>query len=1190
MSSNSTSVFPVHAAPSLGGHCQTDATLMCQDNLNRITHELNLATRALQGSLATSFNNVSSIFKMFTNPILVKSIAHPLVDAAVFDDRYDINSLKSTLPPNSVQYRLNDLDGFTSTTFDVLVFDHNGIKLKKSEYTLRTMFASFHVLVRKYNSEGGCQQVFDNLPLTFVVMDKRLTTLDRPTHIAQKDEQHFQINKIKFDKELDPSYLYLYSRKCSVSSPLPDHYKLHGKNEYTISRNEYGDIQVSLTTPVTEKTEFLVINGSEYIDLSFDYTFNTMGDVDSVTNIEHTGLNFSPKNISVDDDNKLAFPLYAVHNCKVQPLRPIQAEEVLIWMQGVRLIPNVDFTVDSSLFPVQKIKIDREFLNMDSGEFKMIILRPLGENKSFYLGKMEFTDLEERGLIFSQDKRMNLPLHNKFVFNGRRLLSTDKLDIVDNRTLHVNEFFTMDNTEVVFDYVTSVKVENIIEHFMLGRDDFEHYARAVSTENETESDLAKSYLCNYVSRNSLQNKEAMSESVKQIVNYLDEVPTANLSQEFNLPLLVNENLIKAFFDKKDLDARFYDHIGTPILDYTVEHYLNTKEFFVVAMDESKRLIDYEIVKKDESILNIKFEEEFTGTIVLYPEFLSEGFKFAGTISSLEDAEPNSYVGTDASGEFGVHPIPTTLAIANPNGGIMTDKGEIDLTKSLIISLGGFRDDLSSVGGFKSTEIIIREDETGQVVYANEFPVDTNIDLGQRAVFDNLEPTKFYTVYARYLTSEGYHSDLTSVAKFHTPDIIFVTETPVITGIQHDDTLDRFGYITVNAPSNMDENSLVYTRVQIALDANFRSVIHDSIDNRLMLMNQVPELKLSVHYNNLRCSETYYVRASFEQRQTGYGDWSDPVRFRTSTTIRGELLDTVTDFITFQNTTSMAVNGASLFFITSRDESPIMEVMKYDIPTGNSIPVAPSIPSPDARKAFASISTANTFFMFGGIDQDGNFLNDLWKLNLITGQWEELKSSNLIEITGLANAAMTLNYHSKELYIGGGYNEESVQSLVYSFDLVSKILKVSEIELPSPRHSFVFSYAENQSLTVADGYSSNGAVIDDYHHYSLRSKAWTTNSLMTEFTAGGNSKYVTIDRRSILAVSGELQNGDSVPNVLETSLISAEDWMNLDVDLSEHSEVLAVASDLDKVYVLTRTDTLNEATDIENSSFNLLTLK
>ena len=122
----------------------------------------------------------------------------------------------------------------------------------------------------------------------------------------------------------------------------------------------------------------MVINGAEYLDLSFDYSFGLDGTIEEVSQIKGTGLNLNKKNLVVDEDNNVTFPLFVVHNCKVQPVRPVRAEEVLIWMQGVKLIAGQDFTIDNEIYPIQKVKIDRRFLSMDKGEFKMIILRPLG--------------------------------------------------------------------------------------------------------------------------------------------------------------------------------------------------------------------------------------------------------------------------------------------------------------------------------------------------------------------------------------------------------------------------------------------------------------------------------------------------------------------------------------------------------------------------------------------------------------------------------------------------------------------------------------------------------------------------------------------------------------------------------------------------------------------------------------------
>lgn len=1149
--SKSLSVFPVHKAPTFGSTEESQI-----EQLNRVNHERNSSVAALGRIDATDFEKLATILRFYANPFYVESFTHQDVDSKIFDDHHDINSSLNQLPENSVSFRINELDGFDSENLDVLVFDDKGVKFKRSEFIARNMFGSFHVFIRKYNSESCFQQVFDNKPVTVVALNRATKEIVRPTQIVEPTDSEFVFERITHNRNVDPDYISLYARNNEIGSAEMDSYFRIPSESYSLSVNENGSIRVNLKNTLSSKTEFMFYDESDLLSIEFTAAPRTDLDKVLIANVDSYGLSLNPGNVTFSEDGGYRIPLYYIFNRKLTPVRPVLENEVLIFKHGLKLIPFEDFVIKDNGQNVQYLEINGRISNAEEDDIKIVILRPARENDLglFYYGLSEVeTDLEKRGIVTFDDKRMNITSkHSKWVFNDRHLVPLSSYEEIDNRAIHISDMVSPYNVEVIFDYVSNSETDLLLTRFMEVKDEFERFVSDSGVVG-TDQELLDSFYHKFIHANEIgYSKYRVPEGEWREIVRLDKLAEEHLSVNTPLPLIDSaKSGYEPFFDSRPLDL-IQKHEVVNALAVTIEHNLMHTEFNVVALNNSKRLV-YFGSEQTNTTVTLTFETPFTGQVMISPEYLGEHHLKAGVISGLNEAESGSYVGTDVNGEFGIHLLPDMDSVVNPipvkNPDIVK---EFDPAMPIVVQLKGFNLVSNVVGGFQSTEIVIRRNHDDQVIFFGDFPYDREFGIPRMRFLDKLENETAYNVYARYKTTKGNVSDFVEVLKIQTPANSFQSIVPVVQHPLTGTSITRNGEIRMETPALPADNQLVSTRFQIALDPDFRMIVIDNDESRALMVNQLAYAKTTLPYSGLEPFTQYYIRVAFEQQRTGYSKWCDTLTVVTGSSLDGDLfrrfeLDYFVDpVIATKEQFVIVVDGD----VTN---SETMTVTSVDMVKGEKILITPSSSIPTARTGYARYTHGSNIFIFGGRDKYGNLRDDFWKYSLITSKWTEIiPKENGLGPKNTAEAAIAVDVSKNRLYITGGYTNFGPSDEVYAYDFIQNEWLETDIKLPSARFGHLAEIV-NRHLVIAGGKNYNSLVVhEDTHFLELSSGLWNEAVTTPAMIPGYGSTSFISEGDTVITFGGVDTNGNSDNYLLELPIDQTEGWKGISLGGTGHS--------------------------------------
>ncbi len=180
----------------------------------------------------------------------------------------------------------------------------------------------------------------------------------------------------------------------------------------------------------------------------------------------------------------------------------------------------------------------------------------------------------------------------------------------------------------------------------------------------------------------------------------------------------------------------------------------------------------------------------------------------------------------------------------------------------------------------------------------------------------------------------------------------------------------------------------------------------------------------------------------------------------------------------------------------------------DVTTGIRTSVAsfPGIPVTSST----SFAIGDKGYVLGGIDIDGNIINQFWEYNFLTNQWTNKGNSPL----GARAGAAALVADGKA-YLGGGYSEVNFNGTMvklYKNDWLQftpgSIFLAIKANFPGTRRSHATGFVINNIPFLGFGYN-NQTSLKDFWRYSPSSDSWTQEdswpgTLSTKNVFGGFS--------------------------------------------------------------------------------------
>jgi hypothetical protein len=130
-----------------------------------------------------------------------------------------------------------------------------------------------------------------------------------------------------------------------------------------------------------------------------------------------------------------------------------------------------------------------------------------------------------------------------------------------------------------------------------------------------------------------------------------------------------------------------------------------------------------------------------------------------------------------------------------------------------------------------------------------------------------------------------------------------------------------------------------------------------------------------------------------------------------------------------------------------------------------------------------------FYIFGGHQQAGALLNDLWAYDLASNYWEEIKQSSINWPQARINSACLIVQSQRVLYIFGGETESIFLNDLWAFSLTTKTVTCKQWEqksmkgdIPPPTSKFASAKFINYGqpiLAITAGMTTESYFTDVY---------------------------------------------------------------------------------------------------------------
>ena len=231
---------------------------------------------------------------------------------------------------------------------------------------------------------------------------------------------------------------------------------------------------------------------------------------------------------------------------------------------------------------------------------------------------------------------------------------------------------------------------------------------------------------------------------------------------------------------------------------------------------------------------------------------------------------------------------------------------------------------------------------------------------------------------------------------------------------------------------------------------------------------------------------------------------------------------------------------------------------------------------EQRKHHVGVCLGTSLFVFGGLNKEGNVLNDCHVISLKTMELEEMKQKgkspfisncayDLVypkqQLKEATSAKVSLldfpdcfewqsRYKNKGIYMFGGYNEKNkITNKLYCIEFDQKTFKVIQLnptgETPKRRVNASLNYFDDLHLVILHGGQDTHECLDDTFALDLIKMEWKKLSVASSLSMP-RSGHVGIADNCRLLLLGGISNNKYVPS----------DFLSIDLDEGNLFKVLA----------------------------------
>jgi len=173
----------------------------------------------------------------------------------------------------------------------------------------------------------------------------------------------------------------------------------------------------------------------------------------------------------------------------------------------------------------------------------------------------------------------------------------------------------------------------------------------------------------------------------------------------------------------------------------------------------------------------------------------------------------------------------------------------------------------------------------------------------------------------------------------------------------------------------------------------------------------------------------------------------------------------------------------IFYGAGNTGAPLGDIWAFDPGTNTWQEVQTLGERADPRSNFSVVVAGGKGYLFGGKDQDGNVLSDLYSLNLQTNRWTYLGEDNSPSQghQAVANGA--------KMYVTGGDNGQLVYDHLWSYDFAARQWqKISpQSTIPPPRTNHIAALDANK-IRISGGRGQTEELRDTWE-YDIVSNQW-----------------------------------------------------------------------------------------------------
>jgi hypothetical protein len=161
-----------------------------------------------------------------------------------------------------------------------------------------------------------------------------------------------------------------------------------------------------------------------------------------------------------------------------------------------------------------------------------------------------------------------------------------------------------------------------------------------------------------------------------------------------------------------------------------------------------------------------------------------------------------------------------------------------------------------------------------------------------------------------------------------------------------------------------------------------------------------------------------------------------------------------------------------------------DLWKFNIQTESWEKIIESNSPPPMSNAVTWKDSLGNVYVFGGADKI-SYYNDLWKFNINTNSWNKIHKNN--SFPAVRAYAVSWVDNAGNAYVFGGYNKSGVFNDLWKYNMQTESwTNIKESNAPSPRYSSV-AWIDNAGNAYVFG--GGNCIGNDLWQYNMQTKTW-----------------------------------------------------------------------------------------------------